>query len=197
MVINRVDAVKYLAITIDEKLTWNAHVEYVCNSLIKIFGIFKQLRHNVTANTVRQLYHAFIYSKIKYGLEVYGNTCPRDISKLSVIQKSYLNINVIWHKNSNQSPAHNTRHYKSGRYTQEYCANFCKYVSHGKIPRNIQSILLSENHALRNKTGREFRYAIPQNRIRCSISESSRSQTLEQTGKNTWKNINSNHALNG
>ena len=42
MVISHVDAVKYLRITIDEKLTWNAYVEYVCNSLIKFFGIFKQ-----------------------------------------------------------------------------------------------------------------------------------------------------------
>ena len=38
MVITRVDAIKYLGITIDEKLTWNAHVEYVCNSLKNIFS---------------------------------------------------------------------------------------------------------------------------------------------------------------
>ena len=90
IVINHVDAVKYLGITIDEKLTWNAHVEYVCNSLIKFFGIFKQLRHKVTINIVRQLYHAFIYSKIKYGLEVYGNTSSRNISKLQVMQNELL-----------------------------------------------------------------------------------------------------------
>ena len=30
MVIKREDMVKYLAVTIDEKLTWNSHVEYVC-----------------------------------------------------------------------------------------------------------------------------------------------------------------------
>ena len=90
MVISRVDAVKYLGITIDEKLTWNAHVEFVCNSLIKFFGIFKQLRHKVTTNTVRQLYHAFICSKLKYGLEVYGNISSRNISKLQVMQNKLL-----------------------------------------------------------------------------------------------------------
>ena len=90
MVINRVDAVKYLGITIDEKLTWYAHVENVCNSLITFFVIFKQLRYKVTPNTVRQLYHAFIYSKIKYGLEVYGNTSSRNISKLQVMHYKLL-----------------------------------------------------------------------------------------------------------
>ena len=90
MVIHRVDVVKYLGITIDEKLTWNAHAEYVCNSLIKFFCIFKQLSHKVTTNTVRQLYHALIYSKIKYGLEVYGNTSCRNISKSQVIQNKLL-----------------------------------------------------------------------------------------------------------
>ena len=90
MNIKRVDVVTYLGVTIDEKLTWNAHVENVCNSLLKFFGIFKQMRHKVTKNTVRQLYHAFIYSKIKYGLEVYGNTSLKNISKVQVIQNRLL-----------------------------------------------------------------------------------------------------------
>ena len=37
MVINRVNAVKYLGIAIDEKLTWDAYTEYVCNSLMKFW----------------------------------------------------------------------------------------------------------------------------------------------------------------
>ena len=35
MNIKCVDVVIYLGVTIDEKLTWNAHVENVCNSLLK------------------------------------------------------------------------------------------------------------------------------------------------------------------
>ena len=90
MNIKRVDVVTYLEITNDEKLTWNAHVENVCNSLLKFFGIIKQVRHRVTKNTVRQLYHAFIYSKIKHGLEVYGNTSLKNISKVQVMQNKLL-----------------------------------------------------------------------------------------------------------
>ena len=74
MVINRVDGVNYLGITIDEKLTWNSHVEYICNSLITVLVSLKQLRHKVTINSVRQLYLEFIYSKIKYGMAAYDNT---------------------------------------------------------------------------------------------------------------------------
>ena len=44
----------------------------------------------MTPNTVRQLYDAFIYSKIKYGLEVYGNTSSRNISKLQVMHNKLL-----------------------------------------------------------------------------------------------------------
>ena len=51
MVINRVDAVQYLGITIDEKLSWNAYAKYVCNSLIKCFGSFKQSDHKNMSTT--------------------------------------------------------------------------------------------------------------------------------------------------
>ena len=55
------------------------------------------------------------------------------------------------------------------------------------MPRNIQSVLSTENHTLRNNTGMEFRYAIIQNRIRRSNDESSPSQTLEHILKRPEK----------
>ena len=44
----------------------------------------------MTPNTVGQLYDAFLYSKINYGLEVYGNTSSRIISQLQVMQNKLL-----------------------------------------------------------------------------------------------------------
>ena len=89
MNIKRVDVVTYLGVTFDEKLTWNAHAENVCNSLLEFFGIFKQMRHKVTNNTVRQLYHAFIYSKIIYGIEVYGNISLKIYPRSKLYKKNY------------------------------------------------------------------------------------------------------------
>ena len=85
------DVVTYLGVSIDEKLTWNAHVENV----LKLFGKFKQLWHKVTENTVRQLYHAFIYSKIRYGLEVYGNTSLKIYPRSKLYRINYWNRSCI------------------------------------------------------------------------------------------------------
>ena len=37
MTIRRVKTVNYLGLVIDENLYWNAHVDYVCASLVKYF----------------------------------------------------------------------------------------------------------------------------------------------------------------
>ena len=44
MDIERVDNFKHPGIYLDEILHWNKHVEYVCNSLIKFFGLLKQIK---------------------------------------------------------------------------------------------------------------------------------------------------------
>ena len=105
MVTNRVDAAKYFGIAIDAKLSRNANVAYICNSLIKFLGILTQLLHKMTKNTVRQFCHAFVYSKIKYGWKYMA----------TLVQEIFLNYK------SCKSPSQSTRHYDSGRYTQKMC----------------------------------------------------------------------------
>ena len=46
----------------------------------------------MTTRTARQLYFAFVFSRISYGIEVYGNCANRILSKLQIIQNKLLKL---------------------------------------------------------------------------------------------------------
>ena len=92
MTIRRVKTVNYLGLVIDENLYWNAHVDYVCASLVKYFGIFNHIKSFITSRIARQLYFAFINSRINYGIEVYGHCANEYLSKLQILQNKLLKL---------------------------------------------------------------------------------------------------------
>ena len=92
MPIKRVQIVQYLRLIVDENLYWNAHVDYVCMSLVKFFGIFNHVKHFVSKRIARQLYFSLIYSRINYGIEVYGICGDEHLSKLQVMQNKLLQL---------------------------------------------------------------------------------------------------------
>ena len=92
MTIRRVMIVNYLGLVIDENLYWNAHVDFVCTSLLKYFGIFNHIESFITIRIARQLYFAFINSRINYGIEVYGHCADEHLSKLQTSQNKLLKL---------------------------------------------------------------------------------------------------------
>ena len=86
MTIGRVKTVNYLGLVIDENLYWNAHVDFVYASQVKYVGIFNHIKSFITSLIARQLYFAFINSRINYGIEVYGHCADEYLSKLQTLQ---------------------------------------------------------------------------------------------------------------
>ena len=74
MTLMRVKSFKYLELTLDENLNLNEHVNELCKSLMENFGIFNHIKYKITPVVVQQLYYAFIYSRIKYGIKLYGSS---------------------------------------------------------------------------------------------------------------------------
>ena len=105
--ISRTEVIKYLGLYIDEKLTWNYHVEHLCKSLVKFFGMFKKVRYCITQKLCRQIYYAFIYSRISYGIEIYGSCTDKLLSRLQVIQNKLLKFLL---KQDSRTPT-STLHY--------------------------------------------------------------------------------------
>ena len=90
--INREKSVKYLGVTLDEHLTWNEHVQNVCNSLKRCFSTFYGVRDYINIDQIKTIYYSLIYSKIKYALAVYGMTSKENILQIQRIQNKLLKV---------------------------------------------------------------------------------------------------------
>ena len=92
MSIDWVPFFKYLGVTPYETFMWNNHIDDIGKSLVKYFGIFNQIKNKVTLKLSRELYFAFIYSKIKYAIEVYGNCSSTNMNKSQILQNKLMKM---------------------------------------------------------------------------------------------------------
>ena len=108
--ISRVTETKYLALHIDEYLNSNSHVSNLRKNLVKYFGIFKKIRDSIDIKLARQLYFAFIFSRVNYGIQIYGTCAKTLLDKIQILSNRLLKFLLkldfmtptsILHKNLN------------------------------------------------------------------------------------------------
>ena len=106
MQINRVNSIQYLGMLLDEHLYWHEHVDQICASLVKYFGIFNHIKNFVSLRISKQLYYAFIYSRIQYGIEAYGSCAKETMSKLQIMQNKLLKLLLKWDRRTSTDFVH-------------------------------------------------------------------------------------------
>ena len=94
--IKRTTHVKYLGLTIDENLTWNNHINEICTKLKSLFHVFYNIRDYLSIDNVKTIYYTLIYSRIKYGITLYGQAGTTKLKSLFYVFyniRHYLSIN--------------------------------------------------------------------------------------------------------
>ena len=89
-VIPRVTHYKYIGLLLDERLTWDYHINHLCQQLTKYFTIFYNIRYFIDNRLIRVIYYAYIYSNIKYGIELYGSAKTSKLDKVQTLQNKLL-----------------------------------------------------------------------------------------------------------
>ena len=72
--IKKVQHCRYLGLLIDDTLTWSHHIDTIYSKLLKYIGIFYKIRSKLPWSILRNIYFAFVYPNILYGIEIYANT---------------------------------------------------------------------------------------------------------------------------
>ncbi len=91
-IIERVHYFKYLGVTIDDQLKWSVHIDNIYSKLIKFTSIFYRLRDKLPDVFLKDVYYAFVYTHILYGIELYANTTNNNLTKLITLHNKLLRI---------------------------------------------------------------------------------------------------------
>ena len=90
--IKRTSHIKFLGLTLDENLSWNQHIDELCNKLKGLFHIFYNIKEYVSKKEIQAIYYTLIYSRIKYGINIYGQAGSTKMLKIQTLQNQLLKV---------------------------------------------------------------------------------------------------------
>ena len=88
--ISRANAVKFLGIYIDEKLSFKTHIDNISEKTGKTVGLLYRLNKFLPEYILKTLYHCLVSPHISYGIEAWYAAPKTAIDRISVIQKKVI-----------------------------------------------------------------------------------------------------------
>ena len=89
--VKQVSSLKFLGVTIDNKLDWSDHINVVCNTLSKNIGILYKLKH-FPKSILKMLYNSFILPYLYNNNIVWGNASATSLDRIVKLQKRVVRI---------------------------------------------------------------------------------------------------------
>lgn len=84
--IEEVKVFRYLGLVLDSHLTWGPHVDFLCDTVSKMVGIFYRVRDEIPLYALKRLYYGLVHSKITYMITLWGNAPASALKKLQILQ---------------------------------------------------------------------------------------------------------------
>ena len=90
--LERCQSYKYLGVFLDENLCWNTHIDYICEKVSKVCGIFAKLRYCVDFDLLKTVYHALVESHLLYCNLSWGDARKNILKPLQILQNRIIRI---------------------------------------------------------------------------------------------------------
>jgi hypothetical protein len=160
-------AYKLLGIFLDEHLSLNQHVNYLCSKLSRSLYCIRQAKNLLTMNALKSLYYAFLHSHLTYCPIILSITSAKNKKQIETIQKKA--IRIITHSKYNEHTAPLFKNLNVLPYPKlltQGKVQFMHSVEYGYAPHSFNNIWVKNvnrqlNHDLRNND----QYNLPQIRL--------------------------------
>ena len=183
--IKRASHNKFLGIILDEHLTWNNHISELSNKLKRLFHIFYNIRDFLSKENIKTIYYALVYSRIKYGLCVYGQACQNKMKRIQTLQNQLLK--VLSRKNylfSTDKLHDEFELLKVNDLTKQEIATFVHNYFSNSLPSVFDGYFetLASNHNRNTRNG--------ENLLKIHTNTSFTNPTIKVQGAKVWNNMN-------
>ena len=205
--VDRVQSVKYLGMTLDEKLNWKEHTEKLLTKLTKTNQAFKIVKNFVSKKQKAALYYAYFYSALQYGIEVYSQGPSNNLKKLQVKQnralktlhnKDFLTPTIELHKECNLLLVKDIAKLNTVKFVFKQRNGLAPdafrnyYIEnmfiHQHSTRQAKNIHVTQHRNTYGQKSVKYRGAIWWNQIKSSIREAGTIQTFSKNTKKSYIN---------
>ena len=91
--IKNVDYCKFLGLWLDKKVTWQHHLDTLCNKLNSCLYMLKMTKFFVPEKILKLLFNSYFQSHLRYGISLWGPMCNKtDLRRISKIHKKAVKI---------------------------------------------------------------------------------------------------------
>ena len=88
--IERTKSYLYLGLLVDEKFSWENHINEICYKLSQVAGIILKIRHMLTSEAMILVYHSLVSSKLRYGLICWATAKKMLLHKINVAHNTII-----------------------------------------------------------------------------------------------------------
>lgn len=90
--LQNVNVLKHLGLTLDNNLSWNTHIDNLCNKLSSAIFAIKRTSAVSSPEATKIAYHALFQSHLQYGIVLWGGASSGNLQRLLKIQKRALRV---------------------------------------------------------------------------------------------------------
>ena len=89
-VIARTKSYRYLGLLVDERFSWENHIDEICWKLSQMAGIILKSRSLLSKKAMMLVYHSLVGSKLRYGLICWATANKTLLEKVNVVHNTII-----------------------------------------------------------------------------------------------------------
>jgi exonuclease III len=90
--IESVRSLNFLGVTIDSTLSWDVHIDKICNQISRNLFLLNRLTNILDLKSRKMLYYGLIYPLLSYGIIVWGHSSKVLINRIFILQKRAIRL---------------------------------------------------------------------------------------------------------